>query len=297
MSRLQHSIRLLLLALAGIPTYAQTAPAARKPKHVEPALIPNLVLLDPAHGGADTGTALGEGSQEKDATMAFAGRIRTALAARGFNVLLTHDSANDQPTPDQRAELANRSRAAACILLHAANGGHGVHLFTSSLTPVSPLSAIFVNNPTVLSWDSAQATSLQQSLGLTFELSDAIHAIRVPLVVGHVSVAPIDSMTCPAVVLEWAPLDNGGNQSSPADPAYQQRIADAVADALTSWRTKLVAQANAANPAPTPAAKPAAPASPPVRKPRPATIPVETPDIIPDAKPASKPAEKTVVPQ
>ncbi len=295
MARLRLPIRALLLALAALTAHAQTpatTPRKPKPRPTQPALLPNLVLLDPAHGGPDNGTTLGPDALEKDATIAFAGRLRTALTTRGFTVLQTHDSAAEQPTLDQRAELANHSRAAACILLHMANGGHGVHLFTSSLTPVSPLSAVFESTPTVLAWDTAQATSLQQSLGLTFELSDAIHAIRVPLVVGHVSVPPIDSMTCPAVVIELAPLETSGDPTPASDGPYQQRIAEAIANALTAWRTKLIAQEAAANPAATPPpTKPVTP--PPVRKPKPAAIPIETPDIVPDAPPA-KPSPKAV---
>jgi len=289
-------IRTLLLALAVVTTHAQTpnpAPAPTKKPRPKPApltLNPNIVLLDPAHGGPDSGATLGTDSFEKDATIAFADRLRTLLAARGFTVALTHESASDQPSPDQRAELANRSRAATCILLHATGGGNGVHLFTSSLTPMSPLSASFVTAPTILPWDTAQATTLQQSLALTSELSDAIHNARIPLVVGHVSVPPIDSMTCPAVVVELAPL----NDAPATDSGYQQRVADAIALALTSWRDKLIAQTTESTPAATPPSKPAA--TPPVRKPKPIVVPIETPDIVPDKQPA-RPTPPTGAPK
>ena len=304
MARLPLLIRALIVALAAATSFAQTPVSGAprpKPKPTQPALLQNLVVLDPAHGGPDNGTTLAADSLEKDVTIAFAGRLRTALAAHGFTVMLTHDTAVDQPTLDQRAELANHSRAAACLVIHMANGGHGVHLFTSSLTPVSPLSSVFESTPTVLRWDTAQASSLQQSLGLTFELSDAIHAIRVPLVVGHVSVPPIDSMTCPTVMLELAPLEGPEATTPVSDGPYQQRIVDAIAAALTSWRTKLTAQSNAPAPGTPPAAKPATPV--PVRKPKPAAIPIETPDIIPVPVPApaeapaptpAKPAPKAV---
>ena len=276
---LNRPIRTLLFALAATTLHAQTAPSVApkkpRPKPTQPSLNPNIVVLDPAHGGPDNGATLGTDSLEKDATLAFANRLRTVLAAHGFIVLLTRESAADQPTSDQRAELANHSRAATCILLHASNAGHGVHLFTSALTPVSPLSAVFESASSVLPWQSAQATSLQQSLALTFDLSDALQTSKIPLVVGHVSVAPIDSMTCPAVVLELAPLGD-----APAtDSGYQQRVADSVLTALDVWRTKLVAQDAAATP---PAPKTATP--PPPRKPKPIVAPIETP-IAPEPTP------------
>jgi len=300
-------IRTLLLALAAVTTHAQTTnptpTAARKPhsKASQPTLNPNIVLIDPAHGGPDSGAKLAPDSLEKDATVAFADRLRTTLTSRGFTVVLTHDSSSDQPMPDQRAELANHSRAATCLLLHASNAGNGVHLFTSSLTPISPLSASFDGGLNVLPWATAQATSLQQSLRLTFDLSDAIHASRLPLVVGHVSIAPIDSMTCPAVAIELAPLTSSGTSTPASDPAYQQRITDAIADALVAWRSKLVAEAAAGTQPANPALKTTTPTpSAPVHKPKPIVPPIETPDIVPatpPTKPATKPAPKTGVPQ
>ena len=276
MSRLPLPIRALLLAIAATTLHAQiTTPKKPRAKPSQQTLNPNIVVLDPSHGGPDNGATLGPNSLEKDATVAFADRLRTVLAAHGFTVVLTHDSASDQPTPDQRAELANHSRAATCLLIHASNGGHGVHLFTSSLTPISPLSVSFQSSSTILPWETAQATSLQQSIALTFALSDAFTASKIPLVAGHVSVAPIDNMTCPAVVLELAPFNN----AAATDSGYQQKVADSVLTALVVWRAKLVAQETPAEPPP---AKPAAP--PPVRKPKPIVAPIETP-VAPDSVP------------
>jgi N-acetylmuramoyl-L-alanine amidase len=273
--------------LASVTAHAQTPPSAtavataHKPKpKTQPAYNPNVILLDPAHGGADNGATLGENSLEKDTTVAFADRLKTLLAARGFTVVLTHDSAGDQVAPDQRAEAANRSRAVACLVLHGSNGGHGVHLFTSSLPALTLMESVG-DPPAVLPWDTAQAAAIPQSLLLAKEISDAFSAIRVPLTVGHASVAPIDAMTCPVVALEISPLAATGDDGTPtpaSDPGYQQRIADALVTALNAWRGDVVAKAAAANEAANPPAKPAVP---PVRKPKPVPIPIEKPDMIP----------------
>ena len=269
-------IRALLVALTATTLHAQTTPAKKpRPKPSQQSLNANIVVLDPAHGGPDNGSALGPSSLEKDATIAFADRLRTVLATHGFTVVLTHDTASDQPTPDQRAELANHSRAATCLLLHASNSGHGVHLFTSSLTPVSPLSMDFESISTILPWNTAQATSLQQSIALSSALSDALQSSKIPLVVGHVSIAPIDNLTCPAVVLELSPL----NDAPATDADYQQKVADSVLTALVVWRSKL-----GTDEAPSkPPVRPATPAPP--RPTKPIVAPIETP-IAPDTEPA-----------
>ena len=52
----------------------------------------NLVVLDPAHGGPETGATLSNNALEKDLTLALARRLRTALTAAGFTVVTTRDA-------------------------------------------------------------------------------------------------------------------------------------------------------------------------------------------------------------
>jgi N-acetylmuramoyl-L-alanine amidase len=252
----------------------------------QPPFNPNLIVLDPGHGGSDTGAKLGPAGEEKDLNVAFADRLKTLLEAQQFTVVLTHASADDNPTPDQRAEAANRSRAVACLLLHATNAGNGVHLFTSALT--APFfTGDAPDDKAILPWDSAQAVSLPRSQQLANEISTSLNDLRIPLVVTRVSVAPIDSMTCAAVAIEVAPAASG---TSVADETYQQNVAESVVAALGFWRdhakdqiAAAQAAAQAANPSAT--AAPATPVKPkPNPKPRPLVIPNESP-LAPEGSP------------
>ena len=265
---------------------AVTTPAAphkpRPPKTGMPVYNQNLILLDPGHGGSEDGATLGENSLEKDTTIAFANRLKPLLAAHGFTVILTHDTADDSPSLalDARVELANRSRAVACILIHASPAGHGIHLFTSSLKPPAVADAD-VNAPKPIAiWGTAQVSTVPQSLRLAGDIANVLYSIRVPLVVTHSSIAPIDEITCPAVAIELAPLASSSGDPTPAsDPNYQQRVAEALATALNAWRGHAVPSAAAS-----PVAKPGAAVLPPVKKPKPApapkNIPEETPDVV-----------------
>ncbi len=82
------------------------------------------------------------------------------------------------------------------------------------------------------------------SAKLTTSLAEAINGLRIPLVTGQVSIRPIDSMTCPAVALELAPLTSTPTSSTPtsstpvSDETYQQRLAEAVTTALSFWRVQ-----------------------------------------------------------
>ena len=216
----QHSIAALLLLVA-------TATFAQQPR--------STVLLDPAHGGPDTGAHLSNNILEKDVTLAFASRLKTALANARLTVLTTRDSdPATMMTSDLRAGIANHARPAACILIHATDSGNGVHIITSALPPAN-------TQPRVIPWDSAQSASIPQSLGLANQTGAALTRAHLPVLVEQASVRPIDNLTCPAIAIEIAPLDNPSNPDAPTpvtDAAYQQRIADAVAGAITAWRSQ-----------------------------------------------------------
>jgi len=188
------------------------------------------ILLDPAHGGPDPGAHLPNNVLEKDVTLAFAARLRTALANANFAVIATRDA---DPSvsfpPDQRAGIANHARPAACILLHATDSGNGVHVVTSALSAAEPQRTI--------PWDTAQTATIPQSLSLSTELQAAILGAKLPVLLTRAYTRPLDNLTCPAIAIEIAPLDNSGASPTPVtNAAYQQRIAEAVAKAIAAWR-------------------------------------------------------------
>ncbi len=273
---------LLLATAAALPAQSPATPSPKSsstppkpaPRPTTPYVNHNLVFLDPAHGGPDTGAHLSDQLLEKDVTLALAGRIRALLAGNNFSVLLareadapTTSAADDStgpvppapapatPTPDQRAGTANHVHPVACILLHATSAGNGVHIVTSALPPPDTTTDLLSTLPThVTPWESAQTESLPQSLRLANEIGTAIARANLPVHLSRASVKPIDSLTCPAVAIEIAPLLSGPTLVS--DPAYQQRVAQAVATALLFWR----GHAEPPNAPRTPAAPPDTPA-------------------------------------
>jgi N-acetylmuramoyl-L-alanine amidase len=229
----------LLIALATAPCLGQSpvqAPAPSTPlaAPVYGPLNRNVIVLDAAHGGVDSGSRIGDSTLEKDVTLALAFRLRSLLTARGLTVVMTRESdAAQKPGPppaggsaltlDDRAGVANHARAAACLLLHATGAGEGVHLYSSELDPVPAEAA-------VLPWMTAQAAWVTQSEQLQARLGAAIRRADAPLVSSRASVRPVDSLTCPAVVVELAPESDDRNSITDGD--YQQRVAEALAGAL-----------------------------------------------------------------
>ena len=251
---------------------AQTAPqpsaprpaavtAAKNPGRSTPLINRNVVVLDPSHGGPEPGARLADQAVEKAVTLAVASSLRQGLAAAGFTVVSTRDADPQTPlTPDQRAELANRQHAAACLVLHVTSTGSGVHLYISGVQPTPPppddpdMKPPFEPTP----WEMAQAGSAIQSLHLQNQLFSALNSAGLATLRGRGNIRPLDNLTCPAVIVEIAPLGPAGSaRTAVTDSGYQQRLVQALTTALQHWRDSLPARQK---PTPLPAAHPAAPA-------------------------------------
>jgi N-acetylmuramoyl-L-alanine amidase len=93
------------------------------------------VILDPGHGGKDQGDEV-RGDHEADITWDLAERLARRLeSGLGVEVLYTR-SQDDDPTPEARAEEANRGDADLLVSLHVHARPGGVAVFTA--TPEGP---------------------------------------------------------------------------------------------------------------------------------------------------------------
>lgn len=234
---------------------AQTTPTA--PAAPAPVANPHfVVVLDAAHGGDDTGGKVGEGGiAEKTVTLSLSVRLRSLLSARGFTVVTTREG-NVNLNSDARAAIANHAGftnasgtglhtgAAACLSLHASDSGSGIHIFVSSLAP-SPAERF-------PAWKTAQSAYVARSLKLAGTVNSAFEHSSVPGVgdggdsnggpipatLARASLPGVDSMTCPAVAIEIAPIRGADRKvvSDVTDPQYQTQIVEALAAALLEWK-------------------------------------------------------------
>jgi N-acetylmuramoyl-L-alanine amidase len=223
----------------------QPPPTLPKPL---PPFYRNLIVLDPAHGGPDRGAQLA-GAAEKDVTLGLAQRLRPALVAQGFTVVSTRDSDPvDVLSSDQRAGTANHTRPLACLILHATTSGSGIHIATPDLERNAVAASL-----RSLRWNEAQTPVLDLSLRLANEIGVALSNAHLPVVLLRASVPPIDNLTCAATVIEISPLPANGSSSAANDSGYQQRVAEAIATGLASFRTRNAPPPSASNPAAAPA--------------------------------------------
>lgn len=213
-----------------------------------------VVVLDAAHGGDDAGGQVGSSVPEKAVTLALSVRLRSLLTARGFTVVTTREG-NVNLASDARAQIANHATAtaggAACLSLHASEAGSGVHIYVSSLAPVQPTRFV--------AWKTAQSAYVARSLKLAGTVNSAFEhtsagaaddsggaggdsgAAPIPATLARASLPGVDSMACPAVAIELAPIRGTDRKvtTEVTDPQYQTQFVEALAAALLEWKTDL----------------------------------------------------------
>jgi N-acetylmuramoyl-L-alanine amidase len=218
-----------------------------------------VVVLDAAHGGDDSGGQVGAANggtavAEKTVTLALSVRLRSLLAARGITVVTTREG-NVNIASDARAQIANRATAnpgggAACFSLHASESGSGVHIFVSSLAPGS--------TTRFLPWKTAQSAFVNRSLKLAGTVNSALEHTTIagggtaggaagsdsgpiPATLGRATLPGVDSMTCPAVAIEMAPIRGADRKAvtDVTDPDYQTQLVESLAAAILEWKTDL----------------------------------------------------------
>lgn len=184
-----------------------------------PTLAGKVVVVDPGHGGRDSGAAA-NGLHESEVTEDLAARVEGRLTARGVQAFLTHGHADGRLIDDEaRADFANEAGADLVVSLHVGHHANpqarGVATYYYGGDRHGAHSAV----------GERLATLLQQQLVERTDLLDCrIHAKTWPL---------LRATRMPAVRVELGYLTNAGDAARLADPAFRDTVAEAVVSAVT----------------------------------------------------------------
>ncbi len=212
------------------PPQPQVPPQAAAPQPKPPAGPRFLVIVDPAHGGTDSGATITSSLVEKDVVLALARRVQRELASRGIAVAMLRNS-DVALSLDQRALATNAARPALYVTLHAANTGRGVHVFTS-LLPAANLS-----RDGFLPWDTAQAAFLDLSGVVAGSVAAELETRKLPNTTLVAPLRPMNNIAAPAVAVEIAPPDD--KVENIANAEYQEQVAQSIAAGIAAVRSKL----------------------------------------------------------
>jgi N-acetylmuramoyl-L-alanine amidase len=216
------------VAQAPAPQPIEALPVSQTPK--APSGPRFLVLIDPAHGGTEIGSAISPTLPEKDVVLALARKLQHELQSRGVAAGLLRNS-DITITLDQRAISANAARPAIYIALHAANSGKGVHVFTSLLP------AEVASTRDFLPWETAQTPYLELSASVAGSLSAELETRKLPNATLAAPLRPMNNIAAPAIAIEIASPSN--DVSDIASAAYLDQVAQSIAAGIAAVRGKI----------------------------------------------------------
>jgi N-acetylmuramoyl-L-alanine amidase len=197
-----------------------------------------VIVIDPGHGGADVGTTnVINGHFEKEYTLDLARRLQPLLAGNGWTVWLTRT--NDVKLAlSNRVAFAEQHKAGLFLSLHfntAFPDRRQAGLETYCLTPAgmpSNLTRGYTDFPSLVFPNN---NFDEENLQYAFRLHRALLNVN-----GHADrgvrrarfLGVLQGQNRPAVLVEGGYLSNPGEAREIADPAYRQKLAEAIARAL-----------------------------------------------------------------
>ena len=198
------------------------------------------VAIDPGHGGRFFGSFRTGGMPEKELAMDIALRLRKALTAMGFRVVLTR-TGDTEVSPEERAGIANAARADVFISIHASGSygttGQGPEFYTPGAGELNA----GARPRTRMVWDEQNAPYLPDDLRLARSLMLDMGAMngRAP-VLHQTRLAGFDGLAMPAVMVELGDLDDPDQAQRLMDDAYRDRIAAKLARGIEDFARGVV---------------------------------------------------------
>jgi N-acetylmuramoyl-L-alanine amidase len=247
--RTSLKLALLLISISSA-TQAATAPQF-------------LVILDPGHGGSDTGAIRklrGKRIAEKNLTLAIALETQRALKSRGIASVLTRTSDRFIPL-DSRTAIANRAAhdadSAVFVSIHAnssdepKSSGAETYVFNASTNQASQRLAELENGRR---WNQAHATLdlIMADLSTTSNYSDSVElacqvqksAVSNPYKgvrnrgVHQALFYVLMQAEMPSILFEPGFVSNPNELEHLASRPYQKSIAQALTKGILAWKTR-----------------------------------------------------------
>jgi len=273
----QGPMRLVIdvMTTAAPPQPAQPGQRQEAPLPPAGAAPPGIrtIVIDPGHGGEETGARGPAGIVEKDVTLSVARRLKALVESKlGLRVLLTREG-DESISLDDRAVAANSNKADLFISLHAnaalrrnPKGAEVFYLSTERVTSEARGSAARQELPAlgggnreieIILWEMAQTRHLAQSAAFA-ELIEEELSSRLKMTARPVQQAPFRVLVgtnMPAVLVEMGFLSNPDEEKQLTSSEYQNVVAQAIFEALVRFRSQVergeqVRQAPSAPPPP-----------------------------------------------
>lgn len=172
----------------------------------------SAVIIDPGHGGVDSGAVGPTGLRESDVALAIARLVHDDLTAQGIPSVMTRTD-DSTVSLEERPDLAQRNGGIVFVSIHA-NA-------SSSIGPAG--TETYYETPQSQALARLMQAEVTQALG---EPDRGIHTANFYVLV---------NTPMPAVLVETAFITNPSEEAMLRDPAVRRRIADAIARAIAQY--------------------------------------------------------------
>jgi N-acetylmuramoyl-L-alanine amidase len=252
------------LDLAGA---AAAAPPPAAPPPVDPGFaIPaspatgvRTIVIDPGHGGDELGAQGPRGALEKEITLAVSRRLRTLIESRlGMRVFLTRED-DRTISHDDRSAFANNHHADLFLSIHANAAVRpnikGAEVYYLSVERADAEARKRAEDAAValpalgggtraidlILWETAQSRYLEQSAALASAVQESLRA-RVEMSPRAVQQAPFRVLVganMPSALVEIGYVSNPEQEQQLTSADYQNKVAEALLDAIIKFRAQL----------------------------------------------------------
>jgi N-acetylmuramoyl-L-alanine amidase len=244
------------------------APSAPADKPATPSAAPAkksgkiLVVLDPGHGGQDTGALGKEGTVEKALTLDFTAKLKDALEKEGIDVLLTRNGDVFIPLKERTA-IANYNKADIFLSIHfnasplkSVKGSESyimsreaTDLWSKELAEKENISIGGEeggNGLSLILWNLAQNQYIVESTSIAGELQQSLNALfgTNDRGVRQAPFAVLEGAQMPAVLLEIAFLSNAAEAKEIQNKEFADGIIKAVVSPLVRFKDRSVPPSN-----------------------------------------------------
>jgi N-acetylmuramoyl-L-alanine amidase len=233
-------VLLMIASLVWISFHQEVQQAIRIPSKASRPTAPKpfaVVVLDPGHGGQDSGAMCG-GVMEKDLTLDVARRIDRLLDAEGIATLMTRLGDTYVSLAD-RAAFGNRVRDSIFVSIHFNEDNKPVASGVETYYAAHQIASAFA----LASWlpflarppsDSPKPES--QSLASFIQEALVVRTRSVDRGTQTKQFFVIANVTSPAVLIEGGFLTNKEDVTKLASEDYRNQLAAAVADGILRYR-------------------------------------------------------------
>jgi N-acetylmuramoyl-L-alanine amidase len=240
-------------------------PAAKKPSAPPPVASKRMVTIaiDPGHGGEDPGAVGAEGTREKDVVLLIAKKLRDRIEQEpNMRVYMTRDADFFVPLAT-RVHKARQVKADLFVSVHAdafdRPEARGASVFILSDRGASSSSARWLANKenaadlvggVNIKNTNREAAKLLLSMSTEAQIRDSSQAAKAMLAelgqvgqlhknaVEQASFAVLRAPDIPSVLVETAFISNHREEQKLRDPAYQDKVANAVFKGIQQWLKK-----------------------------------------------------------